>query len=71
MLGRGSYTRPRYARTVQPTHGFTDEGNPREPIHVPALRGDAATKFRLKLTVQVADNVGFNARILSELVAVV
>ena len=40
---------------------FSNEGNPREPIHIDALRGDAEAKFWLRPAVRVADSVGFNA----------
>jgi len=50
---------------------ISNEGSPREPIHIHALRGDAEAKFWPKPSVQVADSIGFNARALGELVAVV
>ena len=45
--------------------------NPREPVHIHALRGEAEAKFWMTPSVRVADSVGFNARTLVELVAVV
>jgi hypothetical protein len=50
---------------------FSNEGSPREPIHIHALGGHAEAKFWLDFTVRVADCVGFSARALRELVDVV
>lgn len=50
---------------------FSNEGDPREPIHIHALRGEAEAKFWIYPSVQVADSAGFNARTLRELVQVV
>ena len=50
---------------------FSNEGNPREPIHIHALRGESEAKFWLQPSVRVAGSVGFTARDLTELVAVV
>lgn len=50
---------------------FSNEGSPREPIHIHALRADAEAKFWLKPTVRVAGSVGFGTRTLAELVVVV
>jgi len=41
---------------------FLNEGNPREPIQVRALRGDAEAKFWLDPAPRIADSVGLNAR---------
>lgn len=50
---------------------FSNEGSPREPIHIHALHGDAEAKFWLVPTVHAVDSVGFSARTLAELVTVV
>ena len=50
---------------------FSNEGNPREPIHIHALSGDGEAKFWLHPWVRVADSVGFSSRALAELVRVV
>lgn len=50
---------------------FSNEGNPSEPIHVHAERGDAEAKFWLRPEVSVAESRGFDRRILAELAAVV
>ena len=50
---------------------FSNEGNPREPLHVHAERGDADAKFWLRPEVSVAESRGFDRRTLAELAAVV
>ena len=45
---------------------FSNEGSPREPIHV-----HAEAKLWLHPHVRIADSVGFNRRTLSELVELV
>jgi len=50
---------------------FSNEGNPREPIHIHALSGDGEAKFWLDPSVRVADSVGFSANALRELAEVV
>lgn len=52
-------------------HFFSNEGDPREPVHVHVERGDADAKFWLFPTVEVAYNHGFNARTLRELERIV
>jgi hypothetical protein len=49
---------------------YANEGNPREPIHIHAVRAGAGAKFWLD-PVCVAGNRGFNATELRELVSVV
>ena len=48
-------------------HFYSDEGDPREPIHVHVAKDNADAKFWLYPTVSVAYNRGFNARVLAEL----
>ena len=50
---------------------FSNEGSPREPLHIHALRGAAEAKFWLNPGVQVAESAGFSARALVEMVDVV
>ena len=50
---------------------FSNEGNPREPLHVHAEHGDADAKFWLRPEVSVAESRGFDRRTLAELAAVV
>ena len=52
-------------------HFFSNEGNPREPIHVHVEKGDADAKFWLFPRVEVAYNHGFGARALRLLEGVV
>jgi hypothetical protein len=49
---------------------YSNEGSPREPIHVHVREGDATAKFWLH-PVHVADSYGFDARTLRDLVDVV
>jgi hypothetical protein len=51
-------------------HFYSNEGNPREPIHVHVRRGRDDAKFWLFPDVAVAYNRGFSSRELSELVAI-
>jgi hypothetical protein len=46
---------------------YSNEGNPREPVHVHAERADARAKFWLRPDVVVADSIGYNRRELGEL----
>ena len=52
-------------------HFFSNEGNPREPIHIHAEGAGGEAKFWLRPDVRVASNAGFDRRTLAELVAVV
>lgn len=46
---------------------FSNEGSPREPVHIHAEKDDAEAKFWLRPDVVVADSRGFDRRTLSEL----
>lgn len=50
---------------------YSNEGNPREQIHVHVRADDGEAKFWLKPTVSMASNDGFDARTLRELTLVV
>jgi hypothetical protein len=50
---------------------YSNEGRPREPAHVHVERGDSEAKFWLRPDISIADNDGFNARVLRELVRLV
>jgi len=52
-------------------HFYSNEGIPREPVHVHVQKGDADAKFWLYPTVSVARNQGFSARELAALLEVV
>ena len=52
-------------------HFFSNEGDPREPVHVHVTRAPATAKFWIKPEVAVAYNKGFNAKVLSQLVSVI
>ncbi len=46
---------------------FSNEGSPREPVHVHVNRTGAEAKFWLRPEVQVADSFGFSRRQLADL----
>jgi hypothetical protein len=48
-------------------HFYSDEGDPREPVHVHVRRGRDNAKFWLYPEVSVAYNRGFPARVQAEL----
>ena len=43
---------------------YSNEGDPREPVHVHVMRGGAEAKLWLRPEVHVADSAGFDARTL-------
>jgi hypothetical protein len=50
---------------------YSNEGNPREPVHIHVEKADAEAKFWLFPQVRVAYNDGYDARTLRELQIVV
>lgn len=53
-------------------HFFSNEGNPREPVHVHVTSRDGATaKFWIEPAIAVAYNRGFPAKVLSQLLRVI
>ena len=48
-------------------HFFSNEGAPREPVHIHAESGDGEAKFWLYPEVRVARSAGYTRRRLSEL----
>jgi len=50
---------------------YSNEGTPREPIHVHVERDEMEAKFRLMPEVRVAYNDGYDARTLRMLLGVV
>ena len=50
---------------------YSNEGNPREDMHVHVRNSDGEAKFWLHPTVSLADGNGFDARTLRELRAIV
>ncbi len=52
-------------------HFFSNEGRPREPIHIHASRSDAEAKLWLEPDIWVAESFGFNRREQAELVRIV
>lgn len=52
-------------------HFFSNEGNPREPMHIHVSREGAKAKFWLFPDVELAYNRGFDARAIMRLQQVV
>jgi hypothetical protein len=52
-------------------HFFSNEGDPREPVHVHVTREGAKAKFWLSPDVELAYNRGFDARTIKRLQEVV
>jgi len=50
---------------------YSNEGDPREPVHVHVERGGAEAKFWVEPDVGVAHNDGFSARALREVAGLV
>ncbi len=49
---------------------FSNEGNPREPLHIHVRHDTATAKFWLEPEVMLADSVGMSAKELRELTRV-
>jgi hypothetical protein len=50
---------------------YSNEGSPREPLHVHVRNADAEAKFWVMPQVLLADNDGFDARTLREIARLV
>lgn len=50
---------------------YSNEGSPREPVHIHIEKGEAEAKFWLFPEVSVAYNDGYDARALRELLEIV
>jgi hypothetical protein len=50
---------------------YSNEGNPREPVHIHAMGDGGEAKFWLSTDVTVAESQGLNARTLRNLASVV
>ena len=50
---------------------YSNEGTPREPIHIHVERGEVEAKFWLFPEVRVAYNEGYDARTLRKLIVIV
>lgn len=50
---------------------YSNEGSPRDPVHIHAQQGGAEAKFWLRPQVTVAESYGFDRTTLAELVGVV
>ena len=48
-------------------HFFSNEGDPREPVHIHVSRPNAKAKFWLSPQVELAYNRGFDARTIKRL----
>lgn len=52
-------------------HFFSNEGRPREPVHIHADRADAEAKLWLFPDVEIAESIGFTRHEQAELVRIV
>ncbi|MCX7178922.1 MAG: DUF4160 domain-containing protein [Proteobacteria bacterium] len=52
-------------------HFFSNEGDPREPLHIHAVSANGEAKFWMYPEVRIAYSAGFDRRTLSEMMAVV
>lgn len=52
-------------------HFYSDEGDPREPVHIHIRKAGSNAKFWLYPETRLAYNFGFNGRTLSELEKIV
>jgi hypothetical protein len=50
---------------------YSNEGFPREPVHIHVEKDDLEAKFWLRAQVEVAYNDGYDARVLRELSGIV
>jgi len=50
---------------------FSNEGDPREPVHVHVRKGSQLAKFWLKPRIQVGESYGFSAQELNKLAKIV
>ena len=50
---------------------YSNEGDPREPLHVHVIKGDGEAKFWLSPMISVAESAGFDARTLRNLAVVI
>jgi Domain of unknown function (DUF4160) len=50
---------------------YSNEGSPREPMHIHVEKGDAEAKYWLEPEIKLAYNDGYDARTLRELLEVV
>ncbi len=50
---------------------FSNEGNPREPLHVHVRKAEASAKFWLEPQVALADSYGLSGQELRELAQVI
>jgi len=50
---------------------FSNEGNPREPLHVHVRKSGSSAKFWLEAQVRVSESYGLNSQELNELAKVI
>jgi len=50
---------------------YSNEGDPREAVHVHVRRGEAVAKVWLEPDIAIADSYGFDSRTLGEIVRMV
>lgn len=52
-------------------HFFSNEGDPREPVHIHVTKDRDTARFWIKPDVALAYSKGFGAKVLSQLVSVI
>ena len=52
-------------------HFFSNEGDPREPVHVHVTKAPATAKFWIRPETALEYNKGFSAKVLSQLMSVI
>ena len=50
---------------------YSNEGNPREPVHIHVRKGRDTAKFWIRPEISVAYNRRFSSNVLSQLIAVI
>ncbi|MGD9888385.1 MAG: DUF4160 domain-containing protein [Halothiobacillaceae bacterium] len=50
---------------------YSNEGNPREPLHVHVQRGEALAKFWIDPVVSIANNYGLSGSEMAELMQMI
>lgn len=50
---------------------YSNEGDPREPVHVHVREGRSTAKFWLRPDVRLEDNRGFPKKVISQLISII
>jgi len=52
-------------------HFYSNEGDPREPVHIHVTKARDTAKFWIRPEVALASSYGHSAKVLSQLIAVI